>query len=160
MRIEDTAMKIMDILKKEFILEELKAKSKREVLVELAAVFARGKTKFDPEAMLHVLLEREKLGSTGIGDGIAIPHGKLAGLEEMAIAFGRSREGVDFEAMDGKPAHLFFLLMAPENSAGQHLKALAKISRMLKDAVFRKYLLAAKTHDDLYQALVEKDDEY
>lgn len=160
MRIEDTAMKIMDILKKEFILEELKAKSKREVLVELAAVFARGKTKFDPEAMLHVLLEREKLGSTGIGDGIAIPHGKLAGLEEMVIAFGRSREGVDFEAMDGKPAHLFFLLMAPENSAGQHLKALAKISRMLKDAVFRKYLLAAKTHDDLYQALVEKDDEY
>ncbi|MBU1149699.1 MAG: PTS sugar transporter subunit IIA [Proteobacteria bacterium] len=153
-------MKIMDILKKEFILEELKAKSKREVLVELAAVFARGKTKFDPEAMLHVLLEREKLGSTGIGDGIAIPHGKLAGLEEMVIAFGRSREGVDFEAMDGKPAHLFFLLMAPENSAGQHLKALAKISRMLKDAVFRKYLLAAKTHDDLYQALVEKDDEY
>jgi len=160
LRIEDTAMKIMDILKKEFILEELKAKSKREVLVELAAVFARGKTKFDPEAMLHVLLEREKLGSTGIGDGIAIPHGKLAGLEEMVIAFGRSREGVDFEAMDGKPAHLFFLLMAPENSAGQHLKALAKISRMLKDAVFRKYLLAAKTHDDLYQALVEKDDEY
>ena len=160
MRIEDTAMKIMDILKKEFILEELKAKSKREVLVELATVFARGKIKFDPETMLHVLLEREKLGSTGIGDGIAIPHGKLAGLEEMVIAFGRSREGVDFEAMDGKPAHLFFLLMAPENSAGQHLKALAKISRMLKDAVFRKYLLAAKTHDDLYQALVEKDDEY
>jgi len=160
LRIEDTAMKIMDILKKEFILEELKAKSKREVLVELATVFARGKIKFDPETMLHVLLEREKLGSTGIGDGIAIPHGKLAGLDEMVIAFGRSREGVDFEAMDGKPAHLFFLLMAPENSAGQHLKALAKISRMLKDAVFRKYLLAAKTHDDLYQALVEKDDEY
>lgn len=160
MRIEDTAMKIMDILKEEFILEELKAKSKREVLVELATVFARGKIKFGPEAMLHALLEREKLGSTGIGDGIAIPHGKLAGLEEMVIAFGRSRQGVDFEAMDGKPAHLFFLLMAPENSAGQHLKALAKISRMLKDAAFRKYLLAAKTHDDLYRTLVEKDDEY
>jgi len=160
LRIEDTAMKIMDILKKEFILEELKAKSKREVLVELATVFAMGKIKFDPETMLRVLMEREKLGSTGIGDGIAIPHGKLAGLEEMVIAFGRSREGVDFEAMDGKPAHLFFLLMAPENSAGQHLKALAKISRMLKDATFRKYLLAAKTHDNLYQALVEKDDEY
>ena len=160
MRIEDTAMKIMDILKKEFILEELKAKTKREVLVELATIFTRGKIKFDPEAMLRVLMEREKLGSTGIGDGIAIPHGKLAGLEEMVIAFGRSREGVDFEAMDGKPAHLFFLLMAPEDSAGQHLKALAKISRMLKDATFRKYLLAAKTHDNLYQALVEKDDEY
>jgi len=151
-------MKIMEILKNEFILEELKAKSKREVLVELASVFAKGKIKCDPEAMLHVLLEREKLGSTGIGEGIAIPHGKLAGLEEMLIAFGRSREGVDFEAMDGKPAHLFFLLMAPEKSAGQHLKALAKISRMLKDAAFRKNLLAAKVHDDLFQALVEKDD--
>ncbi|MBU0575406.1 MAG: PTS sugar transporter subunit IIA, partial [Proteobacteria bacterium] len=107
-------MKITEILKKEFILEELKAKSKREVLVELAGAFAKGGLTFDPDAMLHVLLEREKLGSTGIGDGIAIPHGKLAGLEEMVVAFGRSREGVDFEAMDGKPAHLFFLLMAPE----------------------------------------------
>ena len=119
----------------------------------------RERSKFDPEAMLHVLLEREKLGSTGIGDGIAIPHGKLAGLDEMVVAFGRSREGIDFEAMDGKPVHLFFLLMAPENSAGQHLKALAKISRMLKDAGFRKNLLEAKTHDDLVRIIAEKDDE-
>ncbi|MBU2262560.1 MAG: PTS sugar transporter subunit IIA [Proteobacteria bacterium] len=153
-------MKITEILKKEFILEELKATSKREVLVELAGAFAKGKLEFDSDAMLHVLLEREKLGSTGIGDGIAIPHGKLAGLEEMVVAFGRSREGVDFEAMDGKPAHLFFLLMAPENSVGQHLKALAKISRMLKDEAFRKKLLAAKECDELFQVLAEKDDEY
>ncbi len=109
--------------------------------------------------MLHVLLEREKLGSTGIGDGIAIPHGKLAGLDEMVIAFGRSREGIDFEAMDGKPVHLFFLLMAPENSAGQHLKALAKISRMMKDELYRRALLEAKTHEDLVRIIAEKDDE-
>lgn len=153
-------MKITEILKKGFILEELKAKSKREVLVELAGAFAKGKLEFDSDAMLHVLLEREKLGSTGIGDGIAIPHGKLAGLEEMMVAFGRSREGVDFEAMDGKPVHLFFLLMAPENSVGQHLKALAKISRMIKDEAFRKKLLAAKECDELFQVLAEKDDEY
>ncbi|MBU2226709.1 MAG: PTS sugar transporter subunit IIA [Proteobacteria bacterium] len=153
-------MKITEILKKEFILEELKATSKREVLVELAGAFAKGKLEFDSDAMLHVLLEREKLGSTGIGDGIAIPHGKLAGLEEMVVAFGRSREGVDFEAMDGKPVHLFFLLMAPENSVGQHLKALAKISRMIKDEAFRKKLLAAKECDELFQAVAEKDDEY
>lgn len=153
-------MKITEILKKGFILEELKAKSKREVLVELAGAFAKGKPEFDSDAMLHVLLEREKLGSTGIGDGIAIPHGKLAGLEEMIAAFGRSREGVDFEAMDGKPVHLFFLLMAPENSVGQHLKALAKISRMIKDEAFRKKLLAAKECDELFQVLAEKDDEY
>lgn len=152
-------MKITEMLRKEFILEELKAKGKREALVELTGAFARGRLKFDPDAMLHVLLEREKLGSTGIGDGIAIPHGKLAGLEEIVVAFGRSAEGVDFEAMDGKPAHLFFLLMAPENSVGQHLKALAKISRMLKDEAFRKRLLAARDCDELFQALAEKDDE-
>ncbi|MDP2840462.1 MAG: PTS sugar transporter subunit IIA, partial [Syntrophales bacterium] len=132
---------------------------KRDALAELAGVFAQGRINVDSEAMLHVLLERERLGSTGIGDGIAIPHGKLPGLEEMVVSFGRSREGIAFEAMDGKPVHLFFLLMAPENSAGQHLKALAKISRMLKDANFRKNLLEAKMHEDLFRIIAEKDDE-
>jgi nitrogen PTS system EIIA component len=152
-------MKITEILKKEFVLESMKATGKREALEELAGTFAKGIPHFDSEVMLQVLLDREKLGSTGIGDGIAIPHGKLAGLEEMVVAFGRSRSGIDFDAMDGKPVHLFFLLMAPENSAGQHLKALAKISRMLKDGGFRKCLLAARTHDDLVRIIAEKDDE-
>ena len=152
-------MKITEMLRREFILEELKAENKRDALAELAGVFAKGRIKVDPEAMLHVLLERERLGSTGIGDGIAIPHGKLSGLDEMVVSFGRSREGIAFEAMDGKPVHLFFLLMAPENSAGQHLKALAKISRMLKDPNFRKNLLEAKMHEDLFRIIAEKDDE-
>jgi len=152
-------MKITDMLKREFVLEQLKAGNKRDALAELAGVFALGRIKVDSEAMLHVLLERERLGSTGIGDGIAIPHGKLSGLEEMVVSFGRSREGIAFEAMDGKPVHLFFLLMAPENSAGQHLKALAKISRMLKDANFRKSLLEAKMHEELFRIIAEKDDE-
>ena len=155
----ESSMKITEFLKKEFILEQLKAKSKQEALAELAGVFVKGKIKFDSGAMLRVLLEREKLGSTGIGDGIAIPHGKLAGLDEILVAFGRSREGIAFEALDGKPVHLFFLLMAPENSAGQHLKALAKISRMLKDGGFRKKLLEARMHDDLVRVITEKDDE-
>lgn len=152
-------MKITEMLKREFVLEQLKAGNKRDVLAELVGVFAQGRINVDSEAMLHVLLERERLGSTGIGDGIAIPHGKLPGLEEMVVSFGRSREGIAFEAMDGKPVHLFFLLMAPENSAGQHLKALAKISRMLKDENFRKNLLAAKMHEDLFRTIAEKDDE-
>ena len=152
-------MKITDMLKREFVLEQLKAANKRDALAELAGVFAQGRINVDSEAMLHVLLERERLGSTGIGDGIAIPHGKLPGLEEMVVSFGRSREGIAFEAMDGKLVHLFFLLMAPENSAGQHLKALAKISRMLKDANFRKNLLEAKMHEDLFRIIAEKDDE-
>ena len=152
-------MKITEMLKREFVLEQLKAGNKRDALAELAGVFTQGRIRVDSEAMLHALLERERLGSTGIGDGIAIPHGKLPGLEEMVVSFDRSQEGIAFEAMDGKPVHLFFLLMAPENSAGQHLKALAKISRMLKDANFRKNLLEAKMHEDLFRIIVEKDDE-
>ncbi len=152
-------MKITDMLKREFVIEHLKAGNKRDALAELAGIFTQGGIKVDSEAMLHVLLERERLGSTGIGDGIAIPHGKLPELEEMVVSFGRSREGIAFEAMDGKPVHLFFLLMAPENSAGQHLKALAKISRMLKDVNFRKNLLEAKMQEDLFRIIVEKDDE-
>jgi PTS system nitrogen regulatory IIA component len=158
-RFEDACMKITEMLRREFVLEELKSRNKRDVLAELAGVFVTGKLNANPEAMLHVLLERERLGSTGIGDGIAIPHGKVPGLDEMVVSFGRSREGIGFEAMDGKPVHLFFLLMAPENSAGQHLKALAKISRMLKDPNFRKNLLNAQMHADLFRIIAEKDDE-
>lgn len=152
-------MNIMEMLKPEFIIEELRAINKRDVLAELIAVIAKGGGSFDPEAMLRVFLEREQLGSTGIGDGIAIPHGKLAGLDETVLAFGRSRKGVEFAALDGKPVHLFFLLAAPENSASRHLKALARISRMLKDGVFRKNLLEAKVRDDLVRIIDQKDDE-
>jgi PTS system nitrogen regulatory IIA component len=159
LRFGETTMKITEMLRQEFILDEIQAGSKRETLAELVGLIARGNIRSDPEAMLRVLLEREKLGSTGIGDGIAIPHGKLAGLGEIVIAFGRSRKGIDFEAMDGKPVHLISLLIAPENSAGQHLKALARISRMMKDEVFRRNLLEAKTHDDLVRIIAEKDDE-
>jgi PTS system nitrogen regulatory IIA component len=152
-------MKMMEMLKAEFVIEELKAVNKRDVLAELIAVIAKGEGSVDPEAMLRIFLEREQLGSTGIGNGIAIPHGRLAGLNEAVLAFGRSRGGVAFEALDGKPVHLFFLLAAPENSAGQHLKVLAKISRMLKDGVFRKNLLEAKVRDDLVRIIAQKDDE-
>ena len=107
-----------------------------------------------------MLLEREKLGSTGIGDGIAIPHGKLKGLDRLVISFGRSRQGIDFDAIDGKPVHIFFLLMAPESSTGQHLKALAKISRMLKDPDFRSDLMAAKSAEEIYRKIAEKDESY
>jgi len=152
-------MKITEMLKREFVLEELKGTNKEEALAELSGVFKKVGLVMDPEEMLKILLARESLGSTGIGDGVAIPHGKMAGLKEMVVSFGRSREGIDFEAMDHSPVHLFFLLMAPENSAGLHLKVLAKISRMLKDPVFRKKLMEAKLHDDLFAVISEKDDE-
>jgi PTS system nitrogen regulatory IIA component len=153
-------MHITEIFKKEFILEDLKARSKRGVLMELSEAFALGSVKVDAKHMVDVLMEREKLGSTGIGDGIAIPHGKLKGLDTLLLSFGRSREGVDFESIDGKPVHLFFLLMAPESSTGQHLKALAKISRMLKDEQFRSELLSAPNAEVLFKAITEKDETY
>ncbi|HPX56032.1 MAG TPA: PTS sugar transporter subunit IIA [Syntrophales bacterium] len=151
-------MKIVDMLKKEFISTSLRSKDKEDVLSELCSLFAYGNVKFNHSAMVKALLEREKLGTTGIGDGIAIPHGKLADLDDMYIAFGKSEAGVPFEAMDGKPAHLFFLLVAPEQSTGQHLKTLAKLSRMLKDVQFRKRLMEARTSDELYRIISEKDD--
>ena len=150
-------MNFTEILKRDFILEELEARNQHDVLAELVGVFAKGGVRFDPEAMLQVLLERERLGSTGIGDGIAIPHGKLQGLDEILLSFGRSSEGISFDAMDGKPVHLFFLLMAPENSAGLHLKILAKISRMLKDPTLRDNLLRAKSKERIWRIIEEQE---
>jgi len=146
------------MLKTDYILEELKSGNKRDVLKELVGSFMKIHQKLDSEATLNVLFEREKLGSTGIGEGIAIPHGKITGLDQLIVYFGRSAVGIDFDAMDGKPVHLFFLLIAPENSAGQHLKTLAKISKMLKDGVFRTKLMAAKSKDELYKIIANQDD--
>jgi nitrogen PTS system EIIA component len=153
-------MQITDMFRKQYIIEDLKAKSKRAVLAELSEIFTRDHSGIQSEAMVDVLLDREKLGSTGIGDGIAIPHGKLKGLDSLVISFGRSREGIDFDAIDGKPVHIFFLLMAPESSTGQHLKALAKISRMLKDQEFRSDLLSARSAEEIYRKIAEKDESY
>ncbi len=151
---------IQDMLKEAFIIEDLKSKTKKEVLAELSGVFLSDDMGIARDSMIEVLMEREKLGSTGIGDGIAIPHGKLTGLERLVVSFGRSSVGVDFDSLDGGPVHLFFLLMAPENSAGQHLKALAKISRMLKDVSFREALVKAESSKDIYSLIVEKDRAY
>lgn len=151
-------MKIAEVLKKDFILEQLTSRTKGDVLKELADVVLNERTDYHPGEAVNVLLEREKLGSTGIGDGIAIPHGKLNIVDDLAISFGRSKEGIDFNAMDGKPVYLFFLLLAPENAAGQHLKMLAKLSRMLKDATFRKNLLEATSKEEIYRIILDKDD--
>ena len=151
-------MKIMDIFSKEHIIDGLQSKTQRDVLKELSGVFLQGEINFNHEDTVNTLLEREKLGSTGIGDGIAIPHGKLTDIDDLIVSFGRSREGVEFNAMDGKPAHIFFLLLAPENTTGRHLKALAKISKMLKDNTFRKKIMEAKSKDEIYMIISDKDD--
>jgi PTS system nitrogen regulatory IIA component len=135
------------------------ATNKQEALEELAATLVPGPEGLDLDTVVEVLMERERLGSTGIGDNVAIPHGKLADLSGLKLAFGRSLKGVDFESMDGKLSHLFFLLLAPINSAGLHLKALAKISRMLMNGPLRENLMQASQGQDIYQLLAEKDEE-
>jgi PTS system nitrogen regulatory IIA component len=151
-------MKIIDLIKTDYILEALKSHKKRDVLLELMAPFLKRYPNLNAEIALSVLMEREKLGSTGIGEGIAIPHGKLAGLDDLVVCFGKSAAGIDFNAMDGKPVYLFFLLLAPENSVGQHLKTLAKISRMLKDNRFRTKLIEAKSRDEIFEIIAQQDD--
>lgn len=152
-------MKIMDIIDIDLINADLKARNKQEVLGELAGMVAK-KEGLDISVLIPVLEEREKLGSTGIGEGIAIPHGKLKGLKKLVASFGRSAKGVNFDSIDGKPARLFFLLMAPENTAGMHLKALARISRLLKDTKLRERLLESKTTQEVYRALQEEDEKF
>jgi nitrogen PTS system EIIA component len=153
-------MKILDILPKESIISELQGKTKKEVLEELTDALLKHKPQLNRVRLVEVLLERERLGSTGIGDGIAIPHGKLKDLDQLALSFGRSTAGVDFESMDGKPAHLFFLLVAPENCAGIHLRALAKIARLLKNSAIRKRLGGVATPDEIYAVLQEDDGDF
>ena len=143
-------MKITDYLTSELVIAELAETGKEEALMRLAAGVSEVFSALSEDKILTVLRDREALGSTGIGNGIAIPHGKMAELEKIIVLFARSRKGVDFASVDGQPAHLFFLLLAPENSAGTHLKILAQISRMLKNREFCEKLLNAPDAQSLF----------
>lgn len=153
-------MKIEGLLLPEDIIPDLSAETKEDVLNELAGKVAEQHPGLDREVLLRILLERERLGSTGIGDGIAIPHGKLKQLDKPRMAFGRSLQGVDFNALDGRRVHLFFLLIAPEDAVGVHLKMLARISRILKDPDVRKGLLAAPDAAAIFAIIRGQDSRY
>ena len=150
-------MRIAEFLSTEAVVADIQARDKQEVLRELSVALARTHPSLKGERLVEVLREREKLGSTGIGEGVAIPHGKLPGLTQLVAAFGVSRQGVDFEAIDGKPTHLFFALVAPENSAGVHLKALARILRLFKNPRFRASILEAPTAEAIHALIVQED---
>ena len=152
-------MKILDVLSKENILVNLKAKDKKGVLDELSAPVAEH-TGASHEELLKVLMERERLGSTGIGGGIGIPHGKMKNLKDLTLGFGLSRRGVDFESMDGGPTHIFFLLLTPAHSAGLHLKVLARISRLLKNEEFKKRLMQSEDRDEILSVIGMEDEEF
>jgi len=152
-------MKICDVLHKKTILADLQARDKQGLLEELAAPVSviAGVNRQD---LVDVLMEREALGSTGIGGGIGIPHGKMKAIDALVLGFGLSRRGVDFESLDGRPTHIFFLLITPENSTGLHLKLLARISRILKDEPFKNRLLKATSSDEIFEIIEEEDEEF
>ncbi len=153
-------MNMRDVLKESCVIADLKGGTKEEVLTELASSFKRAGLVQDVVETVAVILERERLGSTGIGDGVAIPHGKMKGLSRILCAFGRSKKGVDFDAVDGKPVHIFFLLLAPEDSAGLHIQMLSRISRILRDPSFRKRLIEEGDDKELFANIVEEDKKF
>jgi PTS system nitrogen regulatory IIA component len=153
-------MKILDILAPENVLSDLHETTKLGVLEELAGALAATHPEISRDRLVDVLLEREKLGSTAIGEGIAIPHGKLPKLAGVLAVFGRSRDGVDFQSLDGGLTQLFFLLVAPEDASGAHLKALARVSRLLRDKEFRQRLIAADGTASIYETIRQEDDKY
>jgi PTS system nitrogen regulatory IIA component len=150
-------MKISEILAPDAVLADLTGRTKPQILQELAARLVSGHKGIDVGELSSVLSERERLGSTAIGDGIAIPHGKIRGVRQIIGTFGRAIKGVDFDSLDGHPTHLFFLLVAPEDSASLHLKALARVSRLFRDNAFREHLLAARDSAEIYGLIVEED---
>lgn len=142
-----------ELLHKDLVVGNITSTTKAEALAEMLAPLEAVHPEIDRKRAHRILLEREGLGTTGIGDGIAIPHGKLAGLESIVVVAGRSPSGVPFDALDHKPCHIFIMVLAPEDAAGAHLRVLSQISRLLKDQTFRDTFLAASDSSELYGVL-------
>jgi nitrogen PTS system EIIA component len=153
-------LKLTDFLDASRIIPDLAEKEKRSVLKEMAGRLAALDLSLDAAKLYETLLEREKISSTAIGEGVAIPHGKINGSRKLTGIFARSVGGANFESLDGGPTHLFFVLLAPEDSAADHLKALARISRLLKDGSFRARLMQARTSEELFRVIKEEDDKF
>ena len=153
-------MKITDYLKEDGVISDLQGIDKLSVLKELSRVLVKPYQSPLAEEITEVVLNREKLGSTGIGEGIAIPHGRLKRLKDFMVAFGRSIKEIDFDSIDHKPTHLFFLVMAPENSAVNNLKLLGRIVTILKNASFKKRLMKARSQREVFQLIAEEDEKY
>lgn len=150
-------MKITDFIQEDLIIAELQSSSAADVIAELAAFMAERHKGVDPQALARALMQREEGGSTAIGEGVAIPHAKLDSSGKLIACLGRSRRGVDFGSPDGKRTMVFFALVVPEKSAGVHLKALARISRLAMDPGFRAALLDAETTGAMHKVLADAD---
>ncbi|MEE9219061.1 MAG: PTS sugar transporter subunit IIA [Acidobacteriota bacterium] len=150
-------MKITDYLREDLIDANLKPRDKVDCLRQMIAVLVRAKAILNPEDSLARLLEREKVVSTGIGNGVGIPHAKAADVSRMVVAVARVEGGFDFEALDGRPVHILFLLLGPPQQAGLHVKLLARIARLIKHPGFLERLKQADTAKKLYQVIQNED---
>ncbi|MDR3112176.1 MAG: PTS sugar transporter subunit IIA [Elusimicrobiota bacterium] len=152
-------MRITDFLSKDAIVTDLKAEDKKSAITELVNVLKTTKKLKDAEKVVEVILEREKLGSTGIGQGVAIPHGKSDVLQNQVAALGISKKGIDFNSLDGESVYIVFLLTGPVEVAGLHLKALSRISRLFKDKYLRQAIRESATADEIAK-IIENEDAY
>ena len=153
-------MKITDILSKEHIIINLISNNKEKVLKEFSGFLEKNNAIKSGDVLFKALIDREKLGSTGIGENVAIPHAKLDSIDKIIIVFARSIKGVNFESLDKKLVHFICLVIAPSNSTGLHLKALARISRLLKNSTLRDNILHANKVDEIFSLLVEEDSKF
>jgi len=149
-------MNLGDLIGPEAVRPSLKAKDKKQLLAELA-VCAANISDLQEREIFDVLLQRERLGSTGLGQGVAIPHGKMSGLTQIVGVFARLAEPVDFDSADGEPVDIVFLLLAPEGAGADHLKALARISRLLREGAAVKKLRSSRDAAALYAVLTQED---
>lgn len=150
---------ISDLLSKNVIIPDLEASGRDEVFEKLINCLSDEDLLDSSDEALKALRDREEILSTGIGEGLAIPHAKMDSLDDFLAAFARIPEGVDFKSLDGKPAHLVFLLLSPKGEAGRHVRVLARVSRILKNASFRERLMDAGTEDSIFDLILEADDE-
>jgi len=152
-------MTLLEILSPTSVKVDLQGETKEEIIAELSNLLSKDHAVTDPDSIFQAVIEREKIMSTGIGDGIAIPHGKSDSVDQLVAALGTQRRGVDFEALDGEPAYVFFLLVSPTNVSGPHIKALARISRYLKDEEFKKRLISAHSAEEIISIIrMEEED--
>lgn len=153
-------MKISDVLKKELVFPELVSKTKTDVIEELSRKVTELIPNLSFERVKETLMERERLCSTAVDSGVAIPHGKISDTTKIIAAFGRASEGIDFESLDGKKTKLFILLIAPDNSAGSHIRLLARISKIFRSDKIRTDLLKADSVDKIYDIIIDEDEKY
>jgi nitrogen PTS system EIIA component len=151
-------VKLADILRESCVVADIKGATKKEILFEMVETLKKANLIDDVDSVVNIIMEREKLGSTGIGDGVAIPHGKMKKLNAILCVAAQSKKGVDFDAVDRQPVHIFFLVLAPEDSASLHLKVLSRISKVLRDQSFRKKILKLDNAHDIYTNIIEADD--